>query len=708
MGDGLNARLAAWLAWRSLARQPMVALATVAGVAIGMSVVGAILIVDRNSARSPAQVERIDRVAQRARVASELTVRFERRSEPPAAGLVPTQDGAESGADARVGRPEPVGEADYQAMRLAVRLGSLLAFGVGAVIVFYTLRFAVVVRTRETSLLRCLGESRLNTAASLLVQAIGFGVVGTLIGAALSIPFGVGLLELGISTTGRLPVRGWMWIDLPGRELAAMSIISTSVALLGVVDPIRRLLGQDIAESLNPRFLSTEVGERSFRGAGFGWILPPLAAATYLAFRPFLRGWVSVVEFFLVEVAVLIALALATLWLVPTILRTVLVPFERGLMGRWPLEALLVGRRMRLTSQSLVFTIGCVALAFSLLTALHDVTAALKQEIRDWSAEALEPYAFYRPKRGVRADPVAVEALLREQGLALIAMSEKLRGDFPLRLVRAADVNPKRVREGRPPLGPGRMVLSRTLAARSGVTVGDAVIVAAGPVEHRFEVIETADDLGFFAESASYVDLKRYAVASEGNPVFADNLETSLGDLLLAYRVDDRTRGPNNAHRHALNTWFQYVARGATERSGRVREIDRDFLIFDFILAMTAVLAAIGVANNMLIQVHARRRELSVLRTIGVDRRQTMRLVVVEGAMIGAVGAALALGLGHLIGLVSVAFLDEFTLFDYRFVFSFTSSAAIALLAAITCAAASLYPAWVAPRISSAESLHYE
>lgn len=703
MRGDLDLRLAAWLAWRSLARQPIVAAATVLGVAIGMSVVGSILVVDHNSARAPWQIDRLDGLARRnANGLPELRVRFERRGEPSAPTLVPTQD---AGQARPAGSTEPAGEEDYQAMRLAVRLGSLLAFAVGAVIVFYTLRFSVIVRTRETSLLRCLGESRANVAASLLLQALGFGGLGTLLGVALAIPFGVGLLDLGVSTTGRVPQS---WVRLPYLELAAMAAISVGVSLLGVVDPIRRLLSQDIAESLNPRFLSSEVSERSFRSGGFGWIAPPLLGAAYMAFRPFLRNWVSVVEFFIVEIAVLLALAFATLYLVPTVLRAALRPFERVLMPLLPLEALLVGRRMRLTSQSLVFTIGCVALAFSLLTGLHDVTSALKQEILDWSDEALLPYAYFRARPAKPPDPSAVRALLREENLELLHMSEKLRGDFPIRIVRAQDVNPARVKAGLPALGPGRIVLSRALAARSGVTVGDTVVIDDGGAPHRFEVIEVGDGLGFFAESASYVALKLYAVVSDRNPLFADNLERSLGSHLALRRADLGPAGPSEAQRLAMNEFYSSIARSFRERDGRVHEIDRDFLIFDFILFMTVVLAAIGVSNNMLIQVHSRRRELSVLRTVGVGRRQTVQLVLLEGLVIGAVGAGLALLLGHVIGAISVSFLDQFTLFDYRFVFSPWTSAAIAALAGATCAVAALYPALVAPRISSAESLHYE
>lgn len=699
----LNLPLAFYLAWRGLARQPIVATATVIGVAIAMSVVGSILIVDHHSATSPAQIDQLERDLRVGGVEPTLVINFIRRGEAVDPVLVAPQrgDGLTEGSSVSV----LAGEEDYQAMRLAVRLGSLLAFGVGAVIVFYTLRFSVAMRAREMSLLRCLGESRSNVAASLLIQALGFGLLGTLLGLVLSVPFAVAMLEMGISTTGRMPVRG---VGLPLGELFAMSLISIAVALAGVVNPIRVVWKQDIATSLNPRFISSDVDERSFSRGGLGWLAMPMIAAAYLAFRPFLKDWISVVQFLVVEVVVLSVLTFATLWLVPSILRAALVPFERLLMSRLPLEALLVGRRMRLTSQSLVFTIGCVALAFSLLTALHDVTAALKNEIREWSGAALDPYTYFETNPFEPADPAVVNALLEREGLELIRVSDRLQGSFPLRIVHSSDVNPRRVETGRPLIVPGKIILSRTLASLHRVEVGDGVIVDDSSSSSAFEVIEIADDMGFFARDGPYVNLKLYAAVSEGNQVFSEILEPTLGRFLILRNRNAAARGPSQAQINSVGEHFQFVANGAWDKWARITEIDRDFLIFDFILIMTVLLVATGVTNNMLIQIHSRRREISVLRTIGVDRLQTVRLVLLEGLVIGIVGATLALVLGHVIGAISVSFLDQFTLFEYVFVFSVRNSVAIVLLAATVCAAAAIYPALVAPRISSAESLHYE
>ena len=113
------------------------------------------------------------------------------------------------------------------------------------------------------------------------------------------------------------------------------------------------------------------------------------------------------------------------------------------------------------------------------------------------------------------------QGTLAREGLAAFRMSEKAGGALPLRLVRSADINPYLQALDRQPLVPGTVVFSRTLAARHGVRPRDALMILADGVMHRFEVIDVADDIGFFAENGPYVDLKSYALFSDGNPLFA-------------------------------------------------------------------------------------------------------------------------------------------------------------------------------------------
>jgi putative ABC transport system permease protein len=439
---------------------------------------------------------------------------------------------------------------------------------------------------------------------------------------------------------------------------------------------------------------------------GFASLIPPLSVAAWLATRPFVKSWLSVVQFFLLESFFVALLTGAILWWIRPILRSVIQLVEIGIKPLLPLDSVLVGRRMRLTSHKVTFTVAGVTLVFSLLTALHDITGALKGEIHRWAEEALYPYVYLQRVPKVSLDQGALELALQHNGIQLFRMSAKARGEFPVRLIAAADINPYRTAAGKRPLVPNTTILSRTLAARFGVRPGDWLIIDTSAERHRFELIDVSDDVGFYAEDGQYVDLKSYVLFAEGNPLFFSTLERSLGRYAMARKTDGS--GFSSQDIDALLPYYHLTRRGTNLGNWQKAEIDRDFLIFDFVLFTTVVLAAVGVANSILIQVLARERELAVLRTLGVSRLQTMRLLLIEGVVIGLVSAFLALILGNVIGAISISFLDRFTLFEYRFAFSLVDSAIISLLTVSTCTLAAIYPALVANRISSAESLHYE
>ena len=711
----MNLRLAAHLASRSLNHHRTVVMATVLGVALGMAVVASILIVDYHSTQARIQ----PRLTEPPLISTDpllfgagkthlniLRVSFE-HGEPvqdDQKNRFPSQEGKVNEALSAESLPSRRGEEDYQAMRLAVRLASLLAFSVGAVIVFYTMRFSVSSRSREFCLLLCLGESRTNVVLSLLLETLVLGLFGTVLGLLVAFPIAMLLMNAGISTTGRVPAAGFA---IPWLELMAMGGLSVLIALLAVFGPARAIFKMKIIDVLQPRFLTSEIDESSLQIRGFSLLIPPLLAAAYLAMRPFLLSWLSVVEFFLLESGFVLVLTVLGLWWMNPLLRGLILLFEKALKPSLPLETLLAGRRMRLTSQKLVFTIAGVTLVFSLLTALHAITRSLKHEIQHWSEEALNPYTFFRKNEWSAINPELFNRILEANKLYFFRLSDKVRGEFPFRLIAAADVNPYLLNQGKQPLLPGTVIASRTLAARFDLKPGDRVVIESDKAKYRFPVIDVTDMLGFYAEDGQYVDLKSYLLFSDGNPLFADNLEKTLGKFAVI-RTKQEGGFPSRQALAELKPFYSMTKEGYALKRWQQAEIDRDFLIFDFILVMTIVLAAVGVTNNMMIQVYTRGREFSVLRTLGVSSAQTVRLLLVEGSIIGLVAALLAILLGNAMGAISVSFLDRFTLFEYEFVYSIRDSLWITLLTVATCSIAAVYPALVANRISSAESLHYE
>lgn len=684
----------------------MIALATILGVALGMVVVGAILIVDFHSTQTdikPGLAEAYPALGNPAQTLKIVQVSFERKGEKSPDQAFPSQKGQIQQDLTPDALPTRRGEEDYQAMRLAVRLASLLAFSIGAVIVFYTMRFSVASRSREFCLLLCLGEKRSNVALSLLMETLVLGTFGTVVGLLLALPAAAALIGLGVSTTGRVPSTE---LTAPWGDLLVMAGLSLMIALLAVLGPARALLRMKIVEVLQPRFLSSDIHENSLKVRGFGLLIPPLMISAYLALRPFLLSWLSVVHFFLVESVFLFIMTLACLWGMPPLLRLLVKLFESAIKPILPLEGLLAGKRMRLTSEKVVFTLAGVTLVFSLLTALHDITRALKEEIQIWASEAMTPYIYFQRYDPSPINEAAFQQILKQQNVYFFRFSDKLRGEFPVRLTKSADINPYLAEIGIPPLLPGKVLVSRTLGARFGLQRGDSLVISVNDFSFRFEIIAVTDLAGFYAENGQYVDLKSYFLFSDGNPLFADNLERSLGQFGAMRTKSKKSLTQRNIA--AISPFYRKTKDGWNLKVWQKNEIDKDFMIFDFILIVTVILACVGVTNTLLIQVQSREREFSVLRSLGVSKLQTMRLLLVEGSLIGLVAALLSLALGHGIGLVSVNFLDRFTLFDYRFVFSAYSSLVIAGLAIASCTLAALYPARVAFKVSSAESLHYE
>ena len=138
---------------------------------------------------------------------------------------------------------------------------------------------------------------------------------------------------------------------------------------------------------------------------------------------------------------------------------------------------------------------------------------------------------------------------------------------------------------------------------------------------------------------------------------------------------------------------------------------------FGFIVV---AMACIGILNIMLMAVYERTREMGVLAALGMKNRQVMGLFLLEGAMIGAVGAVVGCTLGWLAMLA-------FNMAGGYDMSSFTSAGEIyalmgdafyatinplsiiqlGLLLVVMAVLASLIPAWQASQKEPAESLHH-
>ncbi len=150
------------------------------------------------------------------------------------------------------------------------------------------------------------------------------------------------------------------------------------------------------------------------------------------------------------------------------------------------------------------------------------------------------------------------------------------------------------------------------------------------------------------------------------------------------------------------------------------RETMRTKLVFTSFIGMVVIgIAAIGILNLMLMAAFERTREMGVLAALGMRNWQIMALFMLEGALIGVVGAVLGCALGVLlvwavaqvgIDLSMAAGMGEImALLGNRLYPSVTVGDVLGrgLLVVLISALASLYPAWQAARNEPAVALHH-
>jgi lipoprotein-releasing system permease protein len=124
------------------------------------------------------------------------------------------------------------------------------------------------------------------------------------------------------------------------------------------------------------------------------------------------------------------------------------------------------------------------------------------------------------------------------------------------------------------------------------------------------------------------------------------------------------------------------------------------------IRAVVGVVVVLGIASVLVVSVVQKQREIGILRAMGATRGQVLRVFLVQGAMVGAVGSAAGLAL-------AVAMIEAFTRFvrgsDGLPLFAITLPPALALqvvgLAFAAGVLAAVAPARRAARLDPAQAI---
>ena len=134
--------------------------------------------------------------------------------------------------------------------------------------------------------------------------------------------------------------------------------------------------------------------------------------------------------------------------------------------------------------------------------------------------------------------------------------------------------------------------------------------------------------------------------------------------------------------------------------------LDRVLVVITVLLALSLLIAVLGITNTLALSVYERTRELGLLRAIGMTRRQLRRMVRWEAVIIALFGGILGLAIGVLFGIAAIAAMPE------AFI-RVTSVPTMTLLVYLGVAglfgvAAAIFPARRAARLDILEAISYE
>lgn len=195
-------------------------------------------------------------------------------------------------------------------------------------------------------------------------------------------------------------------------------------------------------------------------------------------------------------------------------------------------------------------------------------------------------------------------------------------------------------------LSPGEAIVGRELASDLGVRVGDRLTVqtsgAGGTVSDSVRVTALVD-LGVKDLNRRTVIVPlRAAQSLLALPGGASQLDLTLKDVWVAQTLA-----------RALQMQFPYKIESWQESNAQlVSALNAQSISTSIIRGVVLAVVVLGIASVLVVSVVQKGREIGILRAMGATRGQVLRVFLVQGAVVGALGSVLGLLLA--VGLIWV------------------------------------------------------
>ncbi|HXS52350.1 MAG TPA: ABC transporter permease [Usitatibacter sp.] len=642
----------------------------VAGILEGLRQAGDLAVIDIAAAQQAfARVGRLSRIDLRLRRdASVADVRRELGAILPP-GVVAAEPDSPSRRAAAISR----------AYRVNLDALALVALATGAFLVFSTLALQAARRRQEFALLRALGVTRRGLAAELAVEGALLGAAGAALGTAIGIAASRFLLaRIGADLGAGYFSGAGVPFAPDARALGAIALLAVALcvaAALRVASAVGRI---PVADALRDRAIDVSVAPGSIRlAAACAIVGVPLLLAPALEGLP-LGGYAAIGAW----------LAAAVLAVAP-ICRAVL---RHAAPEKSPLAALALAQVRDLPGH-LAASVAGIVVSASLCVAMAILVFSFRVSLEDWLGGIIGADLYVRTAAGGDTGYLTLDEQRRIERLPEVKSAEALRYDRlvldparePLSLIaRPIDARilagyQAEPRAMPPPGAEPPVWISEAARDLEGWKPGDRIVLA---IAGHATALRVAAVIRDYARTwgAVVIPLDDYRRITG---------DTKANDLALHLAPGVDVERAEAALRAALP-----AARGLTfEDASNLRRrsletFDRTFAVTYALEAIAVAIGLAGVTSSFAALAWSRRREFGVLRFLGLTRREILRLLALEGAAAGALGAAIGLASGILISFVLVRVVNRQS-FHWSVELHWPWGALAALMAAIVllCAA---------------------
>jgi putative ABC transport system permease protein len=592
-------------------------------------------------------------------------------------------------------------------------LVSLITVFVGMFLIYNTLSVTVAERRREIGILRSLGVTRRQVAATFAIEALVMGVLGSAGGVLLGTAGAQTLLEM----TSELLTTLVIYTDIrslavtPG-ALAFGIVVGSGAAVASALFPAISASRVSPLEATRP----TSALPQRWRRAKLGAVL----GAACLAFtgvglwHPASRE--NEIFAFGTAIALLVGFVLLCPLCAPLLARAI-APLARalfGVMGR------LAGDNLIRAPARATVTVSAILIGFGLVIASTAVATSFQRSVDSFL------------ERTVPADLMvtATTEVFTPSSMPMSPEIEKeiraISGVEEVQTIRFLDVD---VQGRRADL---LVFDTESFVRRAGFSIisGPTEPAMRGMIEGRGVTVSENFANLFGLKTGSTVRL-RTPKGPRSFPILGVFIDYSSAFGLIAM---DRRTFERTWDDHLVDIFDIYVKKGvspfavreAMERAiaekydvfvvtnAKVKEkirkmIDDSFKLVRLQEAIAILVALLGLLNTLLIAVLERTREIGVLRAVGARRAQVAGSIVIESAMMGLAGAVMGLLFGIALSVVNIEVISLIHT-GWRVDYELDGMAVLQLvgLSLLVAAVAAYLPARRAARQKITEALEYE